>query len=326
MQLYGKDQVLYSLSDLVTFLECKYASFRDWKQLTTPIELTDDDQTSKLLQSKGIEHEQDYLQQLKKSGKKVVEIPTAAPGWQRVLATKNAMRSGAEVIYQAAFFDFPWRGDADFLIRSHHHSLLGDYSYEVLEAKLAWHPEPKHILQLCGYAELLAKLQGTQPGVRRKIHLLLGTKEKQSFLLDDFYYYYLHAKKLFVAYLSQTNHQVYPEPCRHCDFCRWQPHCKDKWLSDDHLSLVANIRHDNIVSLNQAGIKKLADLAQMPPDKRIPNLQSATKLRLIAQAKLQHYKATTGEDKYVFLPPAVNRGFDRLPDLSAGDLFFDIEG
>jgi len=40
---------------------------------------------------------------------------------------------------------------------------LGDFSYEVLDTKLARTAEPKHIMQLCVYSELLTDLQGLRP-------------------------------------------------------------------------------------------------------------------------------------------------------------------
>ena len=82
------------------------------------------------------------------------------------------------------FFAPPWRGDADFLIKCDTPSSLGDFSYEVLDTKLARTAEPKHIMQLCVYSELLTDLQGLRPA---DMHLFLGDHEKHSFRVADFF-------------------------------------------------------------------------------------------------------------------------------------------
>ena len=51
--------------------------------------------------------------------------------------TVAAMRDGADIIYQGTFFDGRWRCHPDFLNRVDRPSKLGDYSYEVADAKLA---------------------------------------------------------------------------------------------------------------------------------------------------------------------------------------------
>jgi hypothetical protein len=73
------------------------------------------------------------------------------------------MRSGAEVIFQAALDDGRWRGRADFLLRTAGASDLGDYHYEVVDTKLARETRAGTVLQLCFYAELVGELQGRRP-------------------------------------------------------------------------------------------------------------------------------------------------------------------
>ena len=75
MQQYGNDQILYSPSDLVTFLGCHHASFLDVKALSEDMDKAEASTTGQLLQQKGLEHEAAYLQLFKDEGKSVVEIP-----------------------------------------------------------------------------------------------------------------------------------------------------------------------------------------------------------------------------------------------------------
>ncbi len=323
MQQYGNDQVLYSPSDLVTFLGCHHASFLDVKALSEDLDRTEASTVGQLLQKKGWEHEAAYLQRLKDEGKTVVEIPKGRNFQDRAARTLDAMKSGADIICQAAFFAAPWRGDADFLIKCDTPSGLGDFSYEVLDTKLARTPAPKHIMQLCVYSELLADLQGFRPA---NMHLFLGDHEKHSFRVDDFLYYYTCAKGRFENYLQRLPADSCPEPCSHCNFCQWRDGCKARWEEDDHLSLVANIRRSQMDKLRKAGIHTVADLAATTPDTKIPSLNHDVFLRLRSQAVLQHHKATTGEDRYEIIPFLPGKGFTRLPVPDDGDLFFDMEG
>ena len=82
MQQYGNDQILYSPSDLVTFLGCHHASFLDVKALSEDMDKAEASTTGQLLQQKGLEHEAAYLQQLKDEGKSVVEIPKDPTRWR----------------------------------------------------------------------------------------------------------------------------------------------------------------------------------------------------------------------------------------------------
>src|SRR5437764_316360 len=72
-----------------------------------------------LLRRKGEEHEAAYLAALRAQGKQVVDV-IGADRWDfegSARATLEAMRAGAEVIYQATFVLGDWRGRADFLER-----------------------------------------------------------------------------------------------------------------------------------------------------------------------------------------------------------------
>ena len=128
MQLYESRVTLYSPSDLVTFLGCPHATSQDYRSLFDHSAGVDDDATLKLLQKKGYEHEANYLEILRKDGLSVIEIPKDRTLAERATMTRDAMRSGAQIIYQAVFFQEPWRGDSDFLIKCSTPSNLGQYS------------------------------------------------------------------------------------------------------------------------------------------------------------------------------------------------------
>ncbi len=323
MHKYGNDEILYSPSDLVTFLGCHHANFLAMKSLTENLDKTEASATVQLLQKKGLEHEAAYLQHLKDEGKRVVEISKTHNLANRANLTIDAIKSGADVIFQAVFLAPPWRGDADFLVKCATPSNLGDFSYEVLDTKLGRTAEPKHIMQLCVYSELLTALQGLRPA---NMHLFLGDQKKYSFRVADFFYYYSRTKKRFEDYVKSPPSNSYPEPCKHCTFCQWRENCEAQWIKDDHLSLVANIQRSQMVKLHKAGIQTVARLATTEHDAKIPDLNPDVFLRLHSQAVLQHHKATTGENKCEVIPSSPGKGFARIPMVDKGDLFFDMEG
>lgn len=320
MRHYQKRR-LYTPSDLVTFLGCRHATFLDLQPKT--IKKSEIGSTATLLQEKGVEHEQDYLKELKHNNKTVMEIPKNLPLDERLALTTNAMRSGYDVVYQAVLLKNSWHGDADFLIKISTASDLGNFSYEVLDAKLAKVAEPKHIIQLSVYSELLEALQGLQP---HAMHLFLGDKKTHSFSVSDFLYYVQQTQSRFEHYINQVNQQSSPEPCKQCTFCQWHDTCKDYWKKTDDLSLVANIQRSQMIKLRQANITTLQKIAESSTRTRIPDLNPDVFARLVSQASLQNYKAKTGKNKYELIKASSGKGFARLPKPHAKDLFFDMEG
>ena len=329
MQLTKSGSILFSPSDLATFLECHHSSLLTRMYLGKGTKKAKKDDNRDLVQQKGLEHERAYLESLKKQGLRVVEIPKDRDLEEMAELSLAAMQQGADVIYQAALSILPWRGFADFLFKCDTPSNFGEYSYEVVDTKLARAAEPKHIIQLCAYSEYLSELQGVRP---KNIHLVLGNREKHSFKIDDYFYYYLQVKQRFEAFQKDLHDTIdpnlhpAPSPCAHCDFCDWSSDCAERWQSEDHLCLVANIQRGQIEKLRKAGIETLADLAKTPPDFRVSEMQQETFVRLRSQAVLQLHKRTDDENLVELLPPEPGRGFARLPRPDTGDLFFDMEG
>jgi uncharacterized protein len=323
MQQSQPRRFVFSPTDLVNFLGCHHASYLDRLSFLQDLAPDDDSESDRLIQQRGLEHESDYLQTLISQGKSVVQIPSDLPYAERLARTKVAVASGVDVIYQAALLVSQWAGYADFLIRIHTPSALGNFSYEVTDTKLARHPEAKHLIQLCVYSDLLASLQGAAP---KMTHLVLGDGRQESFRLKDYAYYVRHAQRRLEAFAWLPPGDSYPLPCAHCEHCHWEKHCTTQWQKDDHLSLVANIQHAQLVKLEVAGIRTVAALADPSSNTRKTNLHALTLERLRHQASLQDYKRRTGENKVEVIAYEHGRGFDRLPKSSDGDVFFDMEG
>jgi predicted RecB family nuclease len=315
---------LYSATDLVNYLGCSHASFNDLRQLTAPVALPTDDEHAKLLQEKGIEHERSFLSRLKTEGLNVVEVSDKGTLDTRVAATRAAMEAGADVVYQGALFNTPWHGYSDFLLRVNGvASRFGNYAYDVADTKLARTAKPKHVIQLCVYADLLGVAQGVEPP---QMHVVLGDGNQISLRTADVRHYYGVAQQRFVAFVGAPPATSLAEPCGHCTFCRWAKTCEAVWDEGDHLSLVANINRGQIDKLRAGGITTMHQLAAMSATARIPNMQAGVLSRLRSQAALQVARRDTGKNQHEMLPPSAGRGFDRLPKPDPGDLFFDMEG
>ena len=80
---------------------------------------TEPDDALNLIFAKGLAHEHDYLESLRAEGLEIVEISTDGVSKREAeAATVEAMRAGADVVYQATLFDGAWIGYADFLMQA----------------------------------------------------------------------------------------------------------------------------------------------------------------------------------------------------------------
>jgi len=317
-------QTVFSASDLVNFMGCPHATFLDVRNLSAPVTFPPDDDTAVLLQEKGVEHERAYLAHLVAEGRTVSEIPADGGLEARVEATRLAMRDGADVVYQGAFLTGRWHGYSDFLLkREGMLSALGSYAYDVADTKLARTAKPKHVLQLCVYADMLADAQGVAPP---EMHVVLGGGGTATVRTDAVIHYFSFARARFEAYVDDVPEKSAGDPCGHCRFCRWSERCGAAWEAEGHLSIVAGMGRAQVAALREAGVGDIDALASLAEGTRVPGMQPATVAKLTAQARLQAHHRRTGERAVELLPPAPGRGLARMPLPDEGDMFFDMEG
>src|SRR5438552_12431160 len=275
-----------------------------------------------LLRRKGEEHEAAYLKELRAQGRQVAEVIGADP-WDfgtSAHATEEAMRAGAEIIYQATFVQGDWRGRADFLERVDQPTALGGWGYEALDAKLARAEKPTYVLQLCFYTEAIAFIQRATPSA---MHVLLGIGERITLRHADFAAYYRRVRAGFLAALNKTE-KTEPYPVDHCALCEFRQVCDEQWKQEDHLSLVAGIRREQVTRLKLASIHTLEQLAWAPA--KPAELAPRTFETLHNQAGLQLRRRISGILDWQPLAAEPGCGFERLPRPSPGDVIFDIEG
>ena len=324
MQTRG-GKTLYSAGDVVAFLECEHATTLALVDLVTPLPRAQDDEAAVLVQHKGFAHEARYFDSLKASASSVAQIASDGTPDARAEATRQAMREGRDVIYQAALLSGPLFGVADFLRRVERPSALGAYGYEVVDTKLARNEKAKFIVQLCFYSDLLAHEQGVDPAA---MHVVLGDGVERTYRVANYSRYFRLVRDRFVAFVGRHPNGTYPEQCAYCELCTWRDVCAAQWKADDHLNQVAGIRRDQIERLREAGVSTLEALAQVDDVASFGKPPAATVAKLRSQAALQLAYRRTGEHRTepIELDPQARRGFYRMPEPDAGDVFFDMEG
>jgi predicted RecB family nuclease len=338
VQLAADGTLIVSATDLVGYLACDHLATLELGRVEglwdRPVRR--DDPTIALIQEKGDLHEAAFLARLRSAGKTVVEIAKddlRTPDDLRSAqdATLEAMRAGADVVFQATFFDGRWRGHADFLFKrqDRRSPILGDWSYDVADTKLARSVKAGAILQMCVYADLLGRLQGIAP---EWLEVITGDGVGHPYRTDDFSAYFRYVRSRFderiSAGLEGIAVETYPEPVDHCRVCTWLPDCIGRRRSDDHLSIVAGARRIDRERLTAAGISTLAGLAALPPDLAVDDVAPRQLGRIREQARLQLHERDTGQRIFELIPPDPTdpgRGLGALPEPSPWDLFFDIE-
>jgi uncharacterized protein len=222
-------------------------------------------------------------------------------------------------VFQGAFLSGNWGGWSDFLERVESPSALGSFSYEVADTKLKRRADPKHVLQLVLYSDLLAEIQGVVPEFA---HVELGDGTRAMLRLADYSAYARMARARLEAFVADPQ-PTRPVPCADCGLCRWADHCNSVWQAEDSLFNVANISRGQVKKLEAAGVDTLEGLSTL--DRPIRGMAENTLARLITQARLQQARKT-GEPDFELRAPEPGKGFDLLTEPQPGDLFYDIEG
>ncbi len=344
MQLIDQ-RLAYSATDLVGFLECRHLANLERAATLVPEvrRPVRDDPVLDRMARRGQEYEARYLEELRAVGREIAEIrppDTVSPARQirtEHAATLEAMRSGAEVIYQAVLLDERRLGYADFLQRVETPSDLGPWSYEVVDTKLARQPSAPAVLQICMYSDLLGAMQGRLPD---RMHLVLGgvQRETVSLRVADYAAYYRLVAREFEALLDSPD-EVYPvptkpEPVGHCDFCSWTLECRAQWRREDDLALVAGLSTRQRRALHDIDITTRRGLANPTPPlpERVEGVSPEALERVQKQAAIQvrgegrviSERISPERDRDKALVP--DRGLWALPEPSPGDLFLDLEG
>lgn len=343
---YYSDQLIFSPSDLVVFLESEFASWMDrWRiesaknnegmanKLSLPLGVgqeglackpDEQDAESRLIASMGMSHESTFLQKLLEKGHGVEDIQKVVTERQ-LDATIEAMRSGTGFVYQGRLKLGRFEGLADFLVRLPGDSLLGEYHYEVLDTKLARSVKPYFIIQLCSYSEMLEPIQARLP---TNFSVVLGNGEKVTIVVQKFLFYFRSLQRSFLSFHDSFAANGFPHPGLTNCHGRWSTFATGFLEATDHLSQVANITRTQIKKLEAVGIVTMTELSKAT-ETNVPRLVQPVFERLKIQARLQLQSRGKEMPLYEFGPIDINnprRGLSLLPPPSASDVYFDIEG
>ena len=245
----------------------------------------------------------------------------------------DALRSGADVVFQAAFFDGQFHGRSDFLVRQ------ADGSYAVFDTKLARHAKVTALLQLAAYGDQLLKA-GITPAPA--VTLVLGatvplpgggfdyvrSHHKLSEILPVFRERRDRFLALTASHLAQPGTVQWGAPglsaCGRCDYCQEQV------AATDDLLLVARMSSAQRKALHGRNIFTVKELAEA----RLAGANRAL-LRLQDQARMQSGVGPAdgevryvkdGEEHTIRFGVIPENTLAELPPPSDGDIFFDFEG
>ena len=326
MQLID-DRLFLSASDLVAFMECEHLAALDLRTLRgmETIAVSRDD-TALLVARKGDEHEQASLERILAESRDVVVVPTVADGLgdlhEAVDRTTTAMRAGAEVIYQAALArrllawlcGLPRKG-------THALSRVRRLQLRGVDTKLARHASPvprptMPVLEICSRSVRASPAQ---------MHVILGSRERERFRLDEFSAFYRRLRRRYETRLTDGFAGTYPDPVEHCGLCRWSEHCSARCEADDHLSLVAGLGRAQAIRLSERASRHGRNSPWSQP--RTARAHRTSHVRAAASAgPAAAARALNRRAGYELLRTPGGAGFARLPEPRPGDLFFDMEG
>ena len=327
-------QIRLAATDLSNHLACRHVTSLDLSVLRGLRRAPDwRSPDLKIIQELGLRHEAAYLQSLRDAGHSFVDLRDRNER-EAIAETLSCMRRGVDVIAQGSLASGRWFGHPDVLRKTATPSCLGDWSYEVYDCKLARDTKAATILQVAFYSALVQELQGAMPEF---MYVVPAGKNFQAepYRFAEYSAYYRYVKARLEKVCDDSNRDgtagngTYPEPCPHCDVCRWFRECDSQRRADDHLSLVAGIRRQQQKQLQEWDTETMAKLAVLPvPLQQRPLHGSREAIeRVREQARVQ----VTGrsEQRLVhepLLPVAEGIGLCRLPEPSASDMFVDLEG
>lgn len=316
--------LMLSATDLARHLGCPHLTQLDRAAAEGRAEVPMwTDPVLEMLKQRGIDHEAAYGKHLADQGLRVAEVGREG-SMDRVV---ELMRAGTDVILQAPLAHGRFTGTADFLRKVSHPSALGDFSYEVIDTKLALETRVGTVLQLSFYSEVVGRIQELPPELMHVVKPGDGF-EQETFRCAEYAAYYRQAKaRLEAVALAEPDVGTYPDPVSQCGVCRWWNNCDRRRRADDHLSLVAGMTTLHASEFVRQGVGTLAQLAERPtPLTEAPARgNEAAYARLQDQARIQLKGRQLGTDCFELLPLQRERGVFLLPEPCAGDVFFDIE-
>lgn len=281
-----------------------------------------------VIQELGLRHEAAYVKSLERNGLAVADLREIKNEAEAARQTLARMAEGIDVVAQGALAAGRWFGRPDILRKTETPSRLGSWSYEPYDCKLATETKAATILQLSVYAALLQENQGVAP---ENVYVVPARRdfEPETYRLAEYAAYYRYVRRqLELASESDGAAQTYPEPCEHCEICRWFAECDAVRRADDHLTFVAGISSQQRNQFNLWQIETMAALAKLPvPLVQKPKHGSKTGYEKVReQARVQIQGRAEDRPVHELFTACPDLGLCNLPEPSPSDIFLDIEG
>ena len=270
----GDRRAFFSLSALNRFLACEHRTYLDILERRGELRVFRLPPDMFLPSRRGDRHEVAVVDGLVAEGLDVVSLDDeAATVEERARRTIAAIREGRGVLHQGCLARDGWLGYPDFLIRIDEPSDLGAWSYEVYDAKLGSHPQPRHISTCCSTPMNL--WSAYRVGVPTECIYRLGDGGVPAFGCQ------MTSRPTRRAFVPSSRiasrsspawklNPAYPYKVSECQFCHWWKVCTDRRRADDHVSLVANLNRAQGLKLEAARIHSVGDVAGLDEAATIP--------------------------------------------------------
>ena len=323
------EQIRLSATDLSNHLACRHLTVLDLQVARgTKPSPGFSSPDLRVIQELGLRHEAAYLAFLIERGFSVADLRGFRNDETAAVETRTRMEAGIDVIAQGTLAAGRWFGRPDLLRKVPKPSAFGDWSYEVYDCKLARETKATTILQLALYSDLLATVQGLAPEFMYVVPPAIHFAE-EAHRIADYAAYFRHVKARLEKSCDRGEAgPTYPEPCAHCDVCRWYKECDATRRADDHLSLVAGIsrlQRNQFVAWDAGSVASLAVFPIPLTQKPLYGSRESHE-RVREQARVQVDGRPQSKAVHELLAIAENTGFCRLPVPSAQDMFVDLEG
>ncbi|WP_104086815.1 bifunctional RecB family nuclease/DEAD/DEAH box helicase [Arthrobacter sp. GMC3] len=332
----GDAPLIFSASDLVVASECQYRTLRilDTKLGRAPKPAFPEDAMLKRASELGDAFEHKILHELTAehgpwnpaTGRGVKILERTAPSRDGLESKREetlaALRGGADVVFQATFFDGSLVGFADFLIRQ------SDGSYAVWDTKLARHARVSALLQLAAYGDQLEKYGIPVAAVTT---LMLGDRSESNHPMADLLPVFRERRRNFLALTS--GHRAQTETvkwmqdglsyCGRCDYCSEQVRLNQDLLLVNGMS--GSVRR-KLLAQNITTVDALASMPVTTATGPLSRLRSQARMQLGKEAVDGTATAGEGPNAHQVSYKVLRESTSRLPAPSDGDIFFDFEG
>lgn len=339
--------LVFSASDLVAASVCEYRTLRilDEKLGRSPKAEFPDDEMQRRAGALGDAHEAKVLAGLIAQygiwdagrGAGVYSLERGDNTRGTLLAkhaeTELALRAGADVVFQATFFDGEFLGYADFIV-SEAAGTGTPGRYEVWDTKLARHAKVGALLQLAAYGDQLIGM-GLDPSPR--VTLVLGAVVDGEYVrshhsLPDLLPVFRERRDRFrtltAAHRECGSAVQWQQPgithCGRCNYCAEQVQAHRDLLMVGGMS---TLRRKKLIAEGVTTIDALADLPAAQASGSVVRLRDQARMQLGRDESDGSRTFTKdGEDHTVTFKLLPENALASIPAPSRGDIFFDFEG